>query len=85
MTPARDHITPRDFTPDAWDGLRLGLGRHGWQYLESIPMESWAGIFFLLRQMHDDPEVFPHGKSATLQHLESMLDAWGLALLVLAS
>ena len=47
-------------------------------------MESWAGIFFLLRQMHDDPEVFPHGKSATLQHLESMLDAWGLALLVVS-
>jgi hypothetical protein len=41
--------------------------------LDGIATEHWAWILFLLKETVDDPDWFPKGKWATLQHLETKL------------
>jgi hypothetical protein len=63
---------------DFKDGTRAGLRTWAVRYdmtavIESGSLEGWAWVYFRLREEPDDPYRFPHGKWATLQHLESML------------
>lgn len=40
--------------------------------IASLPSE-WAWMWFRLREAEDKPAWFPHGKWATLQHIEMLL------------
>ena len=40
--------------------------------IHSIPA-AWAWLWFVLREVEDRPEWFPHGKSAILQVIEASL------------
>lgn len=71
----RDCILKADFLPKTVVGLRRWLEDHdGHDERLNGSLESWALLFFQLRQAEDKPEWFPSGKWATIQHLETMLN-----------
>jgi hypothetical protein len=63
------------FSPQAQEGLRR------WAEdvlldelaLDGTSTEHWAWILLLLKESQDQPDWFPKGKWATLQHLEAKL------------
>lgn len=70
----RDCILTSDFLALTRQGLRRFLEDHdGDDGRLNAPIESWAFLFFQLREAEDKPEWFPSGKWATIQHLESLL------------
>ena len=44
------------------------IGEHGW-----LPPEWASYLYFALEAEDDAPELFPHGKWATLQHLHALI------------
>ena len=44
-----------------------------WRWAKSS-MPAMAWLLFVLKKVEDDPTIFPRGKWATLQHIESQLD-----------
>jgi hypothetical protein len=62
----RDTVDLLPSTAEALDELVCPVAR-------TNPPEPIAWLWFVLREMPDTPERFPHGKWATLQHIESQL------------
>lgn len=66
------------FTPTTYDFLATiietcwGHPTGSFQRPTTIPFESAAGLFFILRGTDD--AAFPGGKWATIQHLEEVID-----------
>ena len=80
--PPRDTIALAEFS---WE-VRQGLEKISCDYQLYFPdlahqydPSTWAGLFFILTQVPDQPEYFPRGKWATIQHLEKLLWEWGQA------
>lgn len=74
MSEKRDTILKCDFLPLTIQGLRRFLEDHdGDDGRLNAPIESWAFLFFILREAQDKPEWFPSGKWVTIQRLESLL------------
>lgn len=71
----RDTILRSDFLPKTVQGIRRYLEDHdGYDERLSGPIETWALLFFELRQAEDRTEWFPSGKWATIQRLEELLN-----------
>jgi hypothetical protein len=70
----RDCILKCDLSSLAIQGLRRFLEDHdGHDERLNGPIESWAFLYFQLRQAEDTPEWFPFGEWATIQRLEAVL------------
>ena len=70
----RDSILHTDFNRNTWWGLTnfcADTAQEG--RLETGDPDSWAYLWFQLREAKDDPRWFPSGKWATVQHLEALL------------
>jgi hypothetical protein len=62
---------------EARKGIEVLYARREWEDIEDrtwLTREACALMFFHLRAAPDDPDVFPKGKWATIQALESLLD-----------
>ena len=71
---ARDSILESDFNRQTIYGLRNFLQDHdGHDSRLNAPVESWAFLYFQLREAEDKGTYFPSGKWATIQRLESLL------------
>ena len=65
-------------SPEAQAGLVRWATHHFqddllWDGIGSSP-EHWAWLWFQLRVSEDNPEWFPKGKWATLQHIQTLLE-----------
>jgi hypothetical protein len=65
----KDSVELSSVTADALDALCLV----GYVGRVNSP-ENMAWLFFLLRELPDDEKTFPHGKWATIQHIEGQLE-----------
>lgn len=54
-------------TASALDGLVCYVGT------QNVSMENMAWLWFVCRELPDSEELFPHGKWATVQHIEGQL------------
>jgi hypothetical protein len=71
--PAIDTVTLLPSTAEAFN--RLGLGDF---YRVNDP-ERMAWVARVLRQLPDDPRIFPRGKWPTIQSIEGQVDASALS------
>jgi hypothetical protein len=76
MTPDSVHFGA--LSREARAGIRLFVERRGgnvdrveYAWLE---FDEVCAMWFLLRRAEDDPEIFPKGKSATLQAIEGIIE-----------
>jgi len=69
-TMADDTIRMSAVVADAWD--RLGLG----DCRQTMSVVEMAALVLVLRELDDRAEWFPHGKSASIQHIEEQLTRW---------
>ena len=72
----RDFIRLREFIPLTRRGIEEIVRTYDLADADNMPLEEWAKMFFLMRQMPDNDDLFPSGKWATIQALESKLDEW---------
>jgi len=70
---ADDTIRMSSVVADAWDGLGLGDCR------QTMSVVEMAALVLVLRELEDRVEWFPHGKSASIQHIEEQLARWAKA------
>jgi hypothetical protein len=65
----------RNLKPDTLEGLRVVSSDFGWPdlYFYAQP-EQIAWLSFKLKAVEDRAEYFPHGKWATIQRLQTLLD-----------
>lgn len=73
MTPAdetlhRDTVELLPRTAEALNGLVCHVGR------VNVSMESMAWLALFARNLPDTERYFPHGKWATIQHLQNQLE-----------
>ncbi len=62
------HILPK--SADAFDSLEIvgDVGR------VNVDLSKIAWLVLILTYLPDEADIFPHGKWATIQHLQSQLD-----------
>jgi hypothetical protein len=75
----RETIALREFSYEARRGLE-NISQSYDLYFPDLENQygpnTWAGLFFILREVPDTPDFFPKGKWATIQYLEGMLIQW---------
>ncbi len=59
-----------DLLPSTADALDELVGHVG---TVNVDLPTMAWLFFVLREMPDSDVRFPHGKWATIQHIEAQL------------
>jgi hypothetical protein len=74
----RDMISLREFLPLTRHCIEKIVITFDLADADNMSLEEWAKMFFLMRQMPDNDKLFPSGKWATIQALESKLDEWAV-------
>lgn len=76
MTPDSVHLG--SLSREARAGIRLFVERRRGNVdrveLPWLGFDEVCGLWFLLRRVEDDPEIFPKGKFATLQAIEILIE-----------
>lgn len=69
-----------DLKPDTAMGLQGIADAHGWGDIQVwMSPEQVAWLTYRLKHVEDKPEWFPHGKWATIQRLQAMVDTFALS------
>jgi len=60
----------------SWHALKAFAQRRDWEWFQPWTEPQWvAWLIEILKQSDDDPLLFPHGKWATIQHLQGKVAA----------
>jgi hypothetical protein len=60
----------------SWYALKAFGERRGYEWLQPYTEPQWvAWLIEILKQSDDDESLFPHGKWATIQHLQGKVAA----------
>lgn len=60
-------------TRDAWNEWLCSIDLGAIEFKNLMCLEHATWIFFMLKEAADTPELFPKGKSASLQHFEMLI------------
>lgn len=66
----RDTILLSEFLPSTREAFSLICARYDLWDVDAI---NYAEFYFILQELPDAEEFFPHGRSATIQRLQTML------------
>lgn len=76
MAHRRDFISLREFNALTRHGIEEIVRAYNLADADTMPLEEWVKMFFLMRQIPDSDKFFPSGKWVTIQSLESKIDEW---------
>lgn len=69
-----DSINMKDLL--SWHALKSFANSRGYEWFQVWTEPQWvAWLIEILKQSDDDPLLFPHGKWATIQHLQGKVAA----------
>ena len=72
--PDHDSVAIHRLSTETQAAISEALTESGWDVGTSwVDLPTCAAIFFLLKYSKDDPQLFPKGKWATIQVIESYL------------